>query len=226
MLGSPEKIWKRHTVNLSECDVHQGEFINLYTDTLFGRNRSDNMKPILFSTPMVQAILRGEKTQTRRAVKLERFAPSTTLGYLWHFMKKGRWFDVNDIIKYCPYGKVGDILWVRETWLQCRDGYVYRADHFGDTLLVSENGKTFDKSTKWKPSIFMPKDACRIKLEITNIRVERLNEISEQDAIAEGIIPTKYDEKIMYQILWESINGKGTFDNRWVWVIEFKRLEQ
>lgn len=215
-------------------------------------------RPILFSTPMIQAILRGEKTQTRRMVKPQ---PDGVTADCKPWTKKfvDVWDTIsNDIIhtdKYqgkqivnpikCPYGKVGDVLWVRETWqhTKCLNinpedenyGYVFRAD--------GQPWNDYEGWT-WKPSIFMPKAACRIKLEITNIKVERLNDISSHDAIAEGI---KYViDKITgycgydyirggynlmttpwhgYKSLWESINGKGSFGNQWVWVIEFKRID-
>ncbi len=157
------------------------------------------MKPILFSTPMVQAILSGRKTQTRRVIK--RFTD----------------FGITD---HCAYGKVGDILWVRETWQKVEHPelkYRYRADHLNPT------------SVTWKPSIFMPKDACRIFLEVTEIKVERLQDISEEDAIAEGVEVPTYKEtelakyKTNFSILWEFINGEESWEsNPWVWAITFK----
>ena len=169
-------------------------------------------KPILFSTPMVQAILDGRKSQMRRIVKPMRGMQSEWLSMdLINKVKegqivKGGWqmFHPNGGEK-SPLGwiksnyQIGDILWVRETWqqeceliqiaggdwsnayLNATGNYVYKSDNI---ILPSET-ETF---SKWKPSIFMPKEACRIFLKVTNMRVERLNDISEGDAISEGII--------------------------------------
>lgn len=141
----------------------------------------------------------------------------------------------SDILAYCPYGQPGDRLWVRETWNGDRMDLVYRATHDGPP-----------PGGKWHPSIFMPRWASRILLEITNVRVERLNDISEEDAINEGIIKDSdgffiasdspeahhflrqphLTAKGAFHTLWESINGPGSWEsNPWVWVIEFKRVE-
>jgi hypothetical protein len=148
-------------------------------------------RPILFSAPMVRAILDGRKTQTRRVIKEK--------------LMRGEGAHVNN----CQYGKPGDRLWVRETF--CYHDYLAR-------YLYKADGVT---GVKWKPSIFMPRIASRIMLEITGIRVERLQDISEEDAIAEGW-PKSSD---WYRSLWESINGQGSWVlNPWVWVIEFMVL--
>ena len=231
-------------------------------------------RPILFSTLIVQAILNGNKTQTRRIVKPSKGEQSRWLtpelindvphgeiingGWQMHHPMAGKNID-NIKIEHgsplgwinCPYGKIGDILWVRETWLKCANGFIYRADHHGDNKLISPSGKPFDKSVKWKPSIFMPREACRILLEVMDVRVERLQEITEEDAKAEGITDVEFypDEGFplsvghmagkddgktslhttrvkAYTALWGSINGKGSWEkNPWVWVIEFKRIE-
>lgn len=213
-------------------------------------NKKSNImkeRPILFSTPMVRAILDGRKTMTRRIVKpqphihhWEIFKSykqtvsvlDTTSGPVYQFndwnSEKGLSHDRNIEVK-CPYGQVGDILWVRETWkyldLGPEDsGFVYKA---------SENGKAWqanDESWTWKSSIHMPKEACRIRLEITNVRVERLKDISEEDAKAEGVqfnpqAPASITNKGSFAKLWQSINGQESWDmNPWVWVIEFKKI--
>ncbi len=193
-------------------------------------------RPILFSTPMVQAIMDERKTQTRRIVKPQGKATCFDVAML----KDGgeRWprnLDADErFLSYmkCPYGGIGDVLWVRETWFDAGHYFIYKAD-------PTDNG------FKWRPSIFMPKEACRIKLRITGVRVERLQGISEEDAKAEGCgraIEWMHDGKIelieddhifydkashvtAYKSLWESINSKGSWDkNPWVWVIEFERL--
>ncbi|TXH90322.1 MAG: hypothetical protein E6Q78_05105 [Rhodoferax sp.] len=173
--------------------------------------------PILFSAPMVRAILAGTKTQTRRVVKPtpEWIGKSGVLSF------NGR---VGLPHAICPYGQPGDRLWVREAWNgygPFKDGmhYYYRA--------TDQN----PDSTKWKPSIHMPRAASRITLEITGVRVERLQDISEADAKAEGYkeFPgsvNQMDPVTWYQALWEQINGPGAWDaNPWVWVVKFKRLE-
>lgn len=152
-----------------------------------------NIKPILFSTPMVQAILEGRKTMTRRVLKQQ---PSIKSGVGKWIKSKiiqivgGEEVVLEYMIKNSPY-KVGDILWIRETWqhtvnlginiLDENSGYIYKA---------SENGKDWEENTeewKWKPSLFMPKESCRLFLKITNVKVERLQDISEKDAKAEGV---------------------------------------
>ena len=194
-------------------------------------------RPILFSGPMVRAILEGRKTQTRRVVKPQ---PA-------HIAGIGTVLNIDTITgKACPYGKPGDRLWVRETWDGVRlDGggalVSYRAD--GDKP-VTDDGR-------WHPSIHMPRWASRITLEVVSVRVERLNECSIQDALAEGVLtddewPT--DPRDGYRSLWESINGPsirkrlrdGTVQmhspkrhvadyswdaNPWVWVVEFRRVQ-
>ena len=160
-------------------------------------------RPILFSAPMVRAILDGNKTQTRRVVKLK---PD----YMETFLR------LPNKVACCPYGQPGGRLWVRETFEDCESALhscvLYRAD--GGT-----------PGTKWTPSIHMPRWASRITLEITGVRVERLQDISEEDAISEGTPFPCGGWVGGYQKLWESIHGPGSWDlNPWVWVVEFKRV--
>lgn len=191
-------------------------------------------RPILFSGEMVRAILEGRKTQTRRILKPNSDSPFQTK---------------------CPYGQPGDRLWVRETWAvrpdydrlppsQCGDeGMWWRA-----SLSLCPDGYEACHG-KWRPSIHMPRWASRITLEITSVRVERLQDISEEDAVKEGIEPVyfekNFDKKAIkaykhyfdssyagadaigsFRSLWQSINGAESWDaNPWVWVIEFKRVE-
>jgi hypothetical protein len=206
--------------------------------------------PVLFSTSMVKAISEGSKTQTRRLVKPLPHPYGTEIidsGRPW-YKGKGRWHNrvqVNDKpVRYeivslhdCRYGQPCDRLWVRETWqhTKCLNinpedenyGFVYKAD--------GDDWEFFDGWT-WKPSIHMPKAAARIWLEVINVRVERLQDISEQDAIAEGV--SKKDRYIGYGAIWEKSYREGFFnlwdringdkypviENPWVWVIEFKRV--
>ena len=193
-------------------------------------------RPILFSAPMVRAILDGSKTQTRRIMKVqpssEKLQLATcidTTGNKKH-KDKHHWIQVDGLNvihnddKYfsCPYGYAGDRLWVRETFNNdwCNK-VIYKAD--GGSAI--EAGYTAEP--KWKPSIFMPRWASRITLEITGVRVERLHDISEKDAIAEG---TPWNDcagnnREGYKLLWESINGAESWaTNPWVWVVEFKVL--
>jgi len=191
------------------------------------------------------------------------------------FFKKehiGKWlWEIKDgeHLGFSPYGKSGDVLWVRETWriISWGDGDPFRIQYKDMSVqsgvyLPEENTEHYcnqsDKDcflaglprdrdgiwrfnahnapTKWRPSIFMPKDASRIKLKITNVRVERVQDITEEDAIAEGISLPNYAEQAIkdvhypepsaiYADLWESINGKGSWEkNPWVWVIEFEKI--
>lgn len=204
-------------------------------------------RPILFSAPMVRAILAGTKTQTRRVFKgslhdLSMWIANTT--------------NNPNVKVRCPYGQPGDRLWVRETWMdlqgtgiQRRTGDPSRYAYGADTLPGSYGDEVRKEyGLKWRPSIHMPRAASRITLEITGVRVERLQDISEADAIAEGIeqMPCEVpDTKLWrnytpdngwtprvaipqnsYRSLWESINGPGSWDaNPYVWVVEFRRAE-
>ncbi len=191
-------------------------------------------RPILFSAPMVRAILAGKKTQTRRTWKLPSGAEWYAVGDAKqdHYIYSGfpGWWHVEE--SECPYGKPGDCLWVRETWASTRQAgesspwVVYRAD--------DPDWQTME-GWKWKPSIFMPRAASRITLEITEIRVERLHEITEQDAAIEGLdgncgighIPSYQAGPLVYHFarLWETINGKDSWAaNPWVWVVPFRRI--
>ncbi|MCP4902985.1 MAG: hypothetical protein GY906_38975 [bacterium] len=221
---------------------------------------STRERPILFSGPMVRAILEGRKTQTRRVIK----NPEKLEG----LMQDG------EAAEWCPYGKLGDHLWVREAfgtvddathqaWLTADPGGAddyecnpcakdgpngerwivdYRADN-PQRPMDKPHPKTGKVSRRWRPSIHMPRWASRITLEITDVRVERVQEISENDAVAEGIQkrgrywdggphPVKGGPKCFplpraaFKDLWDSINAKrgyGWHTNPWVWVIEFRR---
>lgn len=197
-------------------------------------------RPILFSAPMVRAILDGSKTQTRRVVKPQP-SPSSDTAFvgadgIWRFSHptlRGPVSHEADDVR-CPYGQPGDRLWVRETFSAMGDKtqhahpIFYRADRPDDT-------------GSWTPSIHMPRWASRILLEITGVRVDKLADLSKDDAMAEGIViqpdggfgladSTHYnfsDSTDSFCSLWESINGAGSwFANPWVWVIEFKRVTQ
>lgn len=181
-------------------------------------------RPIVFSALMVRAILNGRKTQTRRIVKPQpkhRAIQSS---------KDGKWYDADcihpGIEMKCPYGIPGDQLWVKETFFVRAAGRccVYRA-----SLDPTEAAGIGAMYGGWKPSIFMPRKLSRITLEITGVRVERLWDISQEDAMAEGqpdiSEESPYCAKEWYSRLWESINGKDSWaKNPWVWVIGFKRI--
>jgi len=211
-------------------------------------------RPIPFSAPMVRAVLAGTKTQTRRAWPVQP-PPGVPIGWVPGETSAGR------------YGKRGDRLWVREAFRftdvfdadspsrvgeRCIDaGYrtpwapiQFEADsarvNWQHTGTPPHEGRP--QPGKLRPAMFMPRWASRITLEVTGVRVERLQDISEADAIAEGIEPaaagfwrlygrdTNGDmdrsPRVAYRSLWESINGPGSWDaNPWVWVVEFKRSE-
>jgi hypothetical protein len=200
------------------------------------------MKPIFFSTPMVQAIRAGQKTMTRRVMN-----PQPTHHYDDNCVG-GHWFNAGDNCWACSKcgGEIepftgnsrihsrylpGDILWVRETWCNmCEDcdeckpkrtGYLYKADGLRQRSCPYE--------ITWRPSIFMPREACRIFLRVKSVRVERVQEISEEDAKAEGVKRSLYRWSQEFHWLWDSINaerGFGWDKNPWVWVIEFERCEK
>lgn len=180
--------------------------------------------PILFSTEMVQAILAGRKTQTRRPVKYPDLGVELELSHR--------------SISSCRYGQPGDLLWVKETFT-VRDEVVKDGDgrvihEYPVYIYKADKQPQVQEIIKWKPSIFMPKKASRITLEITDIRVERLLDISEEDAKAEGVQPGRvlglgsignktYREGFISK--WGEIYDDKYGLNPWVWVIEFKRIE-
>jgi len=208
-------------------------------------------RPILFSAPMVRALLDGSKTQTRRVVKGEfTHDPAGAQDAKWYFRgpKRACWDSYETLAElvaaHCPYGQPGDRLWVRETWaLDDEDNaLMYRADLGlgGDADDWERNRLDGAPRFRWKPSIHMPRTASRITLEITGVRVERLQKISRGDAMAEGIVMLGDDDgfglpdgshfhntdpRISYWSLWEAINGAGSVEtNPWVWVVEFKKV--
>lgn len=222
-------------------------------------------RPILFSAPMVQALLAGRKTQTRRIAKLP-FDFDVTKGdwypdlyrgkqphTQWTFWERKDGRDTGrSVLPYftCPYGVPGDRLWVRETWMtvdttgsygdldaidiayRATDGREWgqgRTTHFmTEEKAAPYSGANF--SDRWRPSIHMPRWASRLNLVITNVRLERLHDISDADAWAEGVevapgSTTRYqgEGRELFFDLWRTINGEASLDaNPWVWVVEFK----
>jgi hypothetical protein len=194
-------------------------------------------RPILFSGEMVRAILDGRKTMTRRVVKFHNLLGEPDG---WCHNLPGVNKIVDDYTRYCPYGMKGERLWVKETHckldpdlhgpLGVNEKIVYRADN----LNQDEDSKRImrEYGYKWKPSIFMRRVDSRITLEIVSVRVERLQDISEEDAKREGVdgyFGTRDNSdpsyRCAYRLLWEKINGAGSWEaNPWVWVIEFKRV--
>lgn len=196
-------------------------------------------RPILFSGAMVRAILDGRKTQTRRVItkwsgpKLPPGNGANQDGYCTvedHTIAQKPWTaDLIGRLIACPYGQPGDRLWVRETFGigggRTTHYYVYRA---GDNDIAAHNDHPNDG---WKPSIHMPRCASRILLEITDVRVQRLQDINEQDAEKEGAEPigglNRGPFRTGFYVLWDHINearGYGWDKNPWVWVIEFRRI--
>jgi hypothetical protein len=221
-------------------------------------------KPILFSGPMVRAILDGRKTQTRRIVKpqpvgmdgLHRLPSLHAYELLTDDCVPGGFgFQTESDLHRCPYGQPGDRLWVREAWASLRFSYDFESGQCDDYESVepsdvlrwrqSEFARPYrpkfdiaysanwepqhvqERGFKWRPSIHMPRWASRLTLEIVSVRVERLQEISEADAAAEGVQLTSPDEQTyygQYRVLWNKINGPSSWEaNPWVWVVEFKR---
>ncbi|HAT4999585.1 TPA: hypothetical protein I9761_003144 [Serratia marcescens] len=232
-------------------------------------------RPVIFNGEMVRAINDGRKTQTRRVMKVqpsEHFHPmnmSLELDY------SARWYTPGVVDKdgylqpakhqvfgvagedegyACPFGAVGERLWVRETFADVNTeggpAFTYRADQGLKFCLDDESpvdydrypGKSFamwcsdlwngEDGHGWTPSIHMPRWASRITLEITAVRVERLNDISEEDAKTEGVAPSQHiitPPEALYRVgflkLWQSIYGEESWAaNPWVWVIEFKQV--
>ena len=211
-------------------------------------------RPILFSAPMVRALLAGTKTQTRRIVKARDL----------------EWMDVHqglrepDNAERCPYGQPGDRLWVRETWqgplLEEFEmdadadwhlpSHIHQYQNPAHCVYAADGGPApeyidLDDNMRndWRPSIHMFRWASRITLEITSVRVERLQDISEADAMADGTtpIPDPCDHvrlacadigcsgpqpyRAGFRALWQGINGPGSWEeNPWVWVVQFNRV--
>ncbi|MDE4827937.1 morphogenetic protein [Klebsiella pneumoniae] len=204
---------------------------------------------MIFNAEMVRALLSGRKTQTRRIIKPQ---PEATLsGSL-----SGKWLSrplnglllpkIEDIAIHCPFGVVGDRIWVRETFQgplfdydlmdsYCKDPTPFEKPEFcvykADGVPAPEFYDADDElHCCWRPSIHMPRWACRILLEITNVRVERLKSISDGDAIREGCSTADMMSgdcvADVFARLWVSIYGSDSWNaNPWVWVIEFKRVE-
>ncbi|POE22834.1 hypothetical protein BV923_09620 [Pectobacterium odoriferum] len=196
---------------------------------------------MIFNAEMVRATLSEQKTQTRRIVKLQPDEDGLAR------LSGGPWMDTNEKVYPCPYGEVGDKLWVRETWQVIHD----YTDEYGNVderrfarSIPKQRGNYWhpvyaerfgsesrdDRGFPWRPAIYMPRWASRITLEITDVRVERLNDISEEDAKAEGA-PTEccvigYKHFLGFRTLWKSIYGAESWnENPWVWVIEFKQIK-
>lgn len=220
-------------------------------------------RPIIFSSPMVRAILDGRKSQTRRIVKKQISDIHKFQGWIigstdkkrdgcasWGIGEGALIYDL--VVARCPYGKPGDRLWVRETWqgplfydeipedwnsdkYKTPEYCYYKAS--GDSCDFTDSDDNFVE--RWSPSIHMPRWASRILLEVTNVRVERLHDISEEDAKAEGSYVCDYFGRRLldqssnqgcykwgYRSIWESLNGSGSWHlNPFVWVVEFRTLE-
>lgn len=208
--------------------------------------------PILFSGPMVRAILEGRKTQTRRVVKVQpgQHCKPWLKDGLWKWLIAETGMGVSEFFR-CPYGTPSDRLWVRETFaivgVEGRKVSVARAERMpaGKSLSDTDGGLEtieVDRDTaawatqrvdceRWKPAIFMPRWACRIVLDVTAVRVERLQSISNEDAEQEGVQCQPLSARGFvdyYRELWDSINGKRGMvtwtDNPWVWVVTFRKL--
>lgn len=216
-------------------------------------------RPILMSAPMVRALIEGTKTQTRRIVK-----PQPPAGYVRHCLYHApvygwtnvlddftdNWFKVR-----CPYGQPGDLLWVRERWTfvnvqrrgdQSELVVAYNADGADlpnrPAIFVHDpDSRWYDAALGWfdrrkRPSIHMPRWASRLTLRITDVRVEQLQDISDEDAKAEGVRrhdwqyengegPETYRDA--YACLWDHINGEGSWDqNPWCWCIQFECIRK
>ena len=206
------------------------------------------IKPILFNTDMVRAILDGRKSCTRRICKdaneytvpdMEFYNADKRTYAVHNFVDKEHTEQLSTAERTCPIC-TGDILYVRETWKEAPKGYYYYEDWQRNDIA---------DITKWKPSIHMPKEAARIWLKVTDVRVERLQEITEDGCIAEGIYPSNcrgcnatfgcdvcpdegYDEVDKFVEVWNSTIKKSDLDrygwdaSPWVWVIEFERCEK
>lgn len=218
-------------------------------------------RPIIFNADMVEAILDGRKIQTRRVLTSRHIKLINAAAHIGECYPLEDNHDDSQLYyrQFCPFGQIGDRLWVRETWWQAgygarpypeSDEYEWvgskRAHYAVDGPPPNEPNSDYPSGLKngsfsaanpnrvWRkrPSIHMPRWASRINLEVTNVRVERLKDISEEDAIAEGCdypevggMGWKFKADFNFKFLWKKIYGEDSFDaNPWVWVLEFKRL--
>lgn len=227
-------------------------------------------RPIPFNGPMVQAVLAGTKTQTRRAKALEYFSQpeNDPDGWWCARVSDGAAYMVykqspHERAVQCPYGRAGDRLWVREPWRSTADLDNYSGNEMADRCLdagyhtpwapiqYEADGARRDwqhtsmplyvgppQPGRYRHGRFMPRWASRIELEVTRVRVERLQAINHMDALAEGVglnasaadVPMTVPAgeslpRAMFRALWEQINGAGTWEaNPWVWAVEFRRI--
>ena len=218
---------------------------------------SERERPIIFSANMVRAILDGRKTQTRRVVKPQPLpipgdvppAPGDN-GWWWSCNAARSMIQMREMPSFCPYGTSGDRLWVRETW-QARHVSIdpetgYRDDVWAAESIPKSNESGYwgvayaatdesaedhkdDRGFAWRPSVHMPRWAARILLEITQVRVERLQDISEDDVQAEGCTGSPFGpaaDKMLFPTLWDSINKATPWESDpWVWALSFKVIE-
>lgn len=220
------------------------------------------IKPILFNTQMVQAILEGRKTTTRRIIKRtpsndnpsgyglwKEFNDRDNKWYIKDYTHSPLWWTEKEYIERFSKFHIGDILYVRETWcdrwlpdgfLEGKERYGYKAD--GEPSYGLWGNDSQCKLEVWIPSIHMPKEAARIFLKVTDVRIERLQDMREKEIRAEGITPDKEYEgfknaveanlEVKFATLWDSTVNKKDIDqygfnaNPYVWVIEFERIEK
>lgn len=218
-------------------------------------------RPILFSGPMVRAILDGRKTQTRRVItKVAGFSEwatidKTVVDTQAMLSRPSNVAFINS--RHCSYGQLGDRLWVRETFvlenceaplpdrphqkIEDSEWGPYLVPHYRATepephIIPPDLTDSYDDRTRWSPSIFMPRWASRITLEVTGIRIEKVQDISPEDAGAEGItinlpnapFAAHFGRVAKFGALWDSLNAKRGYGwelNPWVWVVEFRQLQ-
>lgn len=182
-------------------------------------------KPIIFSGPMVRAILDGRKTQTRRVV---RHIPALGPPENWcHKHERARFAEiVGDYRRFCPYGTPGSYLWVREPWGEGLGPH-------GESIVYLYYERDGIAGGPYKSPIFMPRKASRITLRITNVRVERVQDVDAYDAVAEGYPGSRdkqqsWEDEVLeeFTAMWESFNGSRVGcswdDNPWCWVLSFE----
>lgn len=194
------------------------------------------MKPILFSDPMVRAITEGRKTVTRRVIKPQPLFKTTRKFIFDDDVCPQKWKDCSDITAAYRY-QPGDVLWVRESWLPYDNDHIINGVKYAYKTGATDDSERLRREYgyRWRPAIFMPREAARLFLQVTGVRVERLQDITLEECVAEGVECEAGENsgefiREKFRGIWDAINARRngeafTWDkNPWVWAVTFRRI--